>query len=150
LEAADDFSAVEAVSSSSFGVAAGAGVVAETADGDHVQRSVGLAVAAVVEAVAVAAPGARLDRRRTADFREGGFGRGAVDVLAGCDEQLAGALGADAEERDGARGRSCDELLELSVELVEFSVEVADATGEASERELGGLERFVQPAGVGA
>ena len=38
------------------GVGAGAVAVAESADGDHVQGSVGLAVAAVVEAVAVVRP----------------------------------------------------------------------------------------------
>ncbi|HZQ66770.1 MAG TPA: hypothetical protein VFA66_16255 [Gaiellaceae bacterium] len=100
--------------------------------------------------MAAAAPGARWDRRRRADFREGAFGLKAVDVLAGGDEQLAGASGADTEEGDRARGGCCDELLELAIKLVEFAVEVADPPGEAAKGELGRLERFEQPAGVGA
>src|SRR5438093_10283015 len=62
LEAADDLAAVEAFGSAAVGVGAGAGVVAEAADGDHVERAVGLAVAALVEAVAAAAAAAGLDR----------------------------------------------------------------------------------------
>ena len=52
FEAAEDFASVEAVGFAFGGVGAGAWVVSEAADGDHVQGAVGLAVAAVVEPVA--------------------------------------------------------------------------------------------------
>src|SRR5438093_7458260 len=92
LEAADDLAAVEAFGFASLGVGAGAGVVAEAADGDHVECAVGLAVAAVVEAVAAGAAAAGLDRGGGAELGEGRFAAEALDVLAGGDEQLAGAL----------------------------------------------------------
>src|SRR5712691_6645455 len=73
LEAAEDLASVESVGFAFGGVGAGAGVVAEAADGDHVECSVGLAVAAVVEAVAGGAAGAGLDRGGGAELGEGGF-----------------------------------------------------------------------------
>jgi hypothetical protein len=103
LEAADDFAAVEAFASASFGVGAGAGVVAEAADGDHVEGAVGLAVAAVVKPVTLRAAAAGWNRGGGTELGEGGFTAEALDVLARGHEQLAGALSADAEERDSTR-----------------------------------------------
>src|SRR6188472_4659145 len=57
LEAADDLGLGLAFGGASFGVGAGAFAVAQAADGDHVQRAVGVTVAAVAEAVAVGAAG---------------------------------------------------------------------------------------------
>src|SRR4051794_3568231 len=57
LEAADDLGLGLALGGAAFGVGACAFAIAQAADGDHVQRAVGVAVAAVVEAVAVGAPG---------------------------------------------------------------------------------------------
>ncbi len=74
LEAAEDFASVEAVGCAFVGVGTGAFAVSEAADGDHVQGSVCLSVAAVVESVAGGAAGAGRDR----DGRE-------------TDPQLAGA-----------------------------------------------------------
>src|SRR3954471_21042008 len=56
LEAADDLGLGLAFGGAPRGVSAGAFAVAQATDGDHVQRAVGVAVAAVVEAVAVGAP----------------------------------------------------------------------------------------------
>src|SRR5436305_2908576 len=117
LEAAEDLAFVEAVGGALGGVGLGALAVAEAADGDHVERSVGLSVAAGVEAVAVGAAGACLDRGGAADLGEGCFAVEAVDVLAGGDEELACALGADSEELGGAWGGGAHELLELAVEF---------------------------------
>src|SRR6266508_3105236 len=97
LEAAEDLASVQSVGGSFGGVGAGVLAVAEPADGNHVQGAVGLAVAAVVEAVAGGATGAGGDRCGAADLREGGLAFEAVDVMAGGDEQLAGALGTDSE-----------------------------------------------------
>src|SRR5712691_1333487 len=150
FEAAEDLASVEAVGGSFGGVGAGAVAVAEAADGDHVQCSVGLSVAAEVEPVAVGAAGAGLDRGGAADPGEGSFVAEAVDVLAGGDEELARALGADAEEVGRSRRCRFDELLELSVELNDFAFEVAGATGEAAEGELRRLGWFVDAAVVGS
>src|SRR5207244_2731705 len=73
LEAAEDFASVESVGFSFGGVGAGAWVVAEAADGDHVEGAVGLAVAAVVEPVTGCAAAAGLDRGGGAELGEGGF-----------------------------------------------------------------------------
>src|SRR5438552_10921770 len=96
LEAAEDLASAESLGGAFGGVGAGAVAVAEAADGDHVQRPVGLSVAAEVEPVAVGASGAGLDRGGAADPREGSFVAEAVDVLAGGDEELARALSSDA------------------------------------------------------
>src|SRR5436309_915053 len=102
LEAAEDLASVESVCGPLAGVGAGAVAVAEATDGDHVQRPVRLPIAAVVESVSARASGAGLDRGGAAELGEGGFAVEPFDVLAGGDEQLAGALGADSEELDGA------------------------------------------------
>jgi hypothetical protein len=74
----------------------------------------------------------------------------AFDVLAGGDQELAGGLGADAEEPGGAGCGRRDELLELLIKLVDLPVEVLDAVGEAAEGELGGLGWFVDAPEIGA
>src|SRR6266849_4668450 len=81
LEAAEDFAFVQAVCCPSGRVGAGALAVAQAADGDHVQRTVGLPVATEVEPVAGGASGAGLDWGRAADLRECGFAAEAIDVL---------------------------------------------------------------------
>src|SRR6266540_2879840 len=83
LEAAEDLASVEAVGGASGNVGARLVTVSEPADGDHVQGPVGLAVAAVVEAVAGGAAGAGGDRGGAADPCESGLAAQAVDVLAG-------------------------------------------------------------------
>src|SRR5213592_1856228 len=83
LEAAEDLAFVESVGAAFGGVGLGALAVAEAADGDHVECSVGLPVAAGVEPVAVGAAGACLDRGGAADLCEGCFATEALDVLAG-------------------------------------------------------------------
>ena len=78
------------------------------------------------------AAGACLDRGSAADLCKGGFAAKAVDVLAGGDQQLACALGADSKELGRARGGDLHEPLELSVEFEDLAVEFADAAGEAA------------------
>src|SRR3954449_1691133 len=62
LEAADDLLLGLALGNPALRVGARALAVTQAADGDHVQRAVGVAVAAVVETVAVAAAGGDRDR----------------------------------------------------------------------------------------
>src|SRR5439155_25190282 len=85
-----------------------------------------------------------------ADLREAGLASEPVDVLAGGDEQLARALGAEREQLAGARRGGLDELLELPVELAEFVFEVADPAAEAAQRELGRFRWLVEAVAVGA
>ena len=131
------------------GVVAGSWAIAEPADGDQVEGSVGLAVAAGVEAVAAAFAGAGRDRARAADRRERGFALEAVDVLAARDEHLAGVAGGDAQQRGGSRRGGRDERLEVSVELGDLVVEEGDPAREAAQRELRGADRLVDAGGVG-
>ena len=77
----------------SCGVGLGAFAVAQAADGDHVQRAVGVAVAAVVEAVTGSASGGRGDRACAAQRGERAIAVEAFDVLAAGDEQLPGVPG---------------------------------------------------------
>jgi hypothetical protein len=88
------------------------------------------------------------DRGGGADAGEDRFAFEAVDVLAGGDEQLRRVLGADAEQCGRLRCSGGDERTKAAVEFVDLGVKVTDASGEAAERELGCLERFVQPAAV--
>src|SRR4051794_1900271 len=70
LEAADDLALGLAFGGATLRVGAGAVAAAQAADGDHVQAAVGVAVAAVVEAVSRHAPRGGRDRlgpRRAAE-----------------------------------------------------------------------------------
>ena len=69
LEAAHDFALGLAFGGAAFDVGAGALAVAQAADGDQVQRAVGLAVTAVVEAMAGRLAGGGRDRARAAEQR---------------------------------------------------------------------------------
>ena len=70
FEAAHDFALGLAFGGAAFDVGAGSVAVAQRADRDEVERSVGLAVAAVVEAVAGGLAGGRGDRAGAAEHRE--------------------------------------------------------------------------------
>src|SRR6266542_105314 len=149
LEAADDVAFGEAFGGAAGGVGAGAGAVVQPADGDHVQRLVGLAVTATIESVARGASGAGGDRGGGAEAREGGFALQPVDGLAGGDQQLARVHGADAEQAGRARGSDAGEAVELALELSDLEVEVADTPGEAAQRKLGRLGRFAESCQIG-
>ena len=86
LEAAEDLALGLAFGRAALRVGACALAVAQTADSDQVQGPVGLAVAAVVEAVAGGLAGGRGDWAGAAEGSEGCFAVEAVDVLAGGDE----------------------------------------------------------------
>src|SRR6266496_4406527 len=149
LEAADDLGFAQALGGAAVGVGAGASTVAEPADGDQVERSVGLAVAAAAEPVSARASGGGGDWTGSAETGEGAVVRKPLDVLAGGGEQLAGVLGRDAEQaRRSRRGRR-DQRGELLVEQPDLPVEVAHASGDAAQRELCRLQRLVQSRPIG-
>src|SRR5690606_8523200 len=82
FEAADDLLLGHAVFGASFHVGAGAGVPAQAADGDPVERFVGLSVAAAVEAVPVGLAGRGGDRGGAAEHGERRLGSEPVVVVA--------------------------------------------------------------------
>ena len=122
LEATHDVLLGLALCGAAFGVGAGFGAVAQAADGDEVQGSVGLAVAAGVEAVAAAFAGSDGDRACAAERGERALALEAVDVLAGGEEQLPGVTGGDPQERRCPWGGDRDQWRELRVALSDLVV----------------------------
>src|SRR5438309_7854759 len=149
LETADDLFLVEAFGGAAFGVGAGAGAAAEPADGDQVERAVCFAVAAAIEPVSGGAAGRGGDRAGAAEASEGGLVAESFDVLAGADEELAAVLGGDAEQACCPWRGGGDEPGEVRVEQADLELELAGAFGDAAQRELGCLQRFVHPRRVG-
>ena len=86
FEAADGFFLGLAFCEAAVHVAAGLFAVAEPDGDDHVQGSVGCAVACEVEPVTAGAPARRGERRGGAQVNEGRLGAEPVDVLARGDE----------------------------------------------------------------
>jgi hypothetical protein len=107
LETADDLGLGLAFGCSALGVGARAGAVAQAADGDQVQRAVGVAVAAVVETVAGGLARGRRDRAGPAERGERALTAQALDVLPGADEQLSGVAGRDARAARSCAARRC-------------------------------------------
>ncbi len=87
------------------GVGAGARAVAQSADGDHVEGAVGLAVAAEVEPVAVVRPEEAGIGAAPQSVAKAASLAQPVDVLAGGDQQLAGVLRATTPSRRWCAGR---------------------------------------------
>jgi len=112
--------------------------------------AVGVAVAAVVEAVACGAPRGRGDGAGAAQGGERRVAAQALDVLSRGDQQLAGVAGGDAQQLGGAGRGGAHERLELGVELGDLGVEGLDASGQRSQRELGGVDGTMQLARAGA
>jgi len=116
LEAADDLGLGLAFGGAALGVGAGALAVAQPADGDHVQRAVGVAVAAVVRRWRSVRPvdtGIGLAPQRAG---ERCLVPESFDVLAGGHQQRAGVAGGDRDPGGGDWRGLGDELLELAIE----------------------------------
>ena len=117
LEAADDLLLGLALAGAALDVGAGLRAVAQTADRDHVQGSVGLAIAPVVEAVAATLPRGDRDRAGAAKRGKRGLAAQPLDVLAGGEQELSGVPGGDPEQGGGPGGGARDQGRELPVEL---------------------------------
>src|SRR4051794_21852315 len=126
LEAADGFAAGLAFGLAAGQVGGGLGIEAALGDGEAVQRAVELAVAAVVEAVALGAPGGGGDRRRAGAAGELGVGgeAGHVGDLA---EQFGGGENAAAAFGEQPRRKRGDECGEFGLEVIDAAGEFADA-----------------------
>jgi hypothetical protein len=85
LQAAHDFRLALAFGGAAFGVGASALAVAQAADDDQVQRSVRLAITAVVQAMAGRLARGGGDRARAAESGERSLAAQSVDVLSSGD-----------------------------------------------------------------
>jgi hypothetical protein len=150
LETADDLGLGLAFGCSALGVGARAGAVAQAADGDQVQRAVGVAVAAVVETVAGGLARGRRDRTGAAQRGERALTAQALDVLPGADEQLSGVAGRDAEQRVG--GILSVVMLRASFDVFSGHVlarcAIATLTIWASGAATAGIQAAAGPAGT--
>src|SRR6266511_2995978 len=115
LEAADDLLLGLALLETPRHVVLGCWVVAQPHQHDAIQRGVGLAVTAPVEPVAGRLAGGRLDRGGAAQHREAGIAAKPAGVVAGGDQQRAGAVLADAEQRHQLGRRLGGEAVQLGV-----------------------------------
>src|SRR3954451_9933897 len=143
LEAADDLVLGLAFGGAAFGVGLGLEAVAQAADGDHVQGAVGVAVAAVVQPVAVGAPRVSGDRAGATKRGERAVAAEPLDVLSGGDEQLARVSGRSGTQTGRARRGRGDQGLERVVELGDLLVELGDASAYRAQGEPGGLVGLV-------
>jgi hypothetical protein len=98
------------------------------------QRGVGRTVAAAIEPMPIGATGAGGDWRRRAQVGERRLAAQTFGIVAGGDEQLAGDLHTDTEQRGRARRGPGGKPPESSVRIVDLVAEHADATGQRAER----------------
>jgi hypothetical protein len=137
LEAAKDLFVGLALGGAPGGVVAGGLMPAQPYDHDAVQRGVGLAVAAAVEAVPAGLAGGGLHRRGAAQRGERGLGVQASGVVAGGDQQRGGAVGPDAVQAAQRRDVAGGEGVELLGEQGDLGVEVLVAAGQAAQGQPG-------------
>ena len=108
---------------------------------DDVERAVRLSVAAAAETVsALILPAAGGFGCHAADLGEGTFALDPLSIVAGGDEELAGELGAHAEERDQVWCGVLHEGRDLAAETLDLLVQVLPTPGQIPEGELGGCE----------
>ena len=106
FEAPDDLAFGSAIGGASGDVVAGGLVESHADDDGAIEGSVGVAVAASIEAVPAGGhPGRGRDRARAAELRERGFRTNPVGVIAEDDQQLGRGVGAHTEAL--AEGRCC-------------------------------------------
>jgi hypothetical protein len=108
LGAADGFAPGFAFGDAAGEVVAGAGVPAQPGQSDAVERGVGLAVAAAVQAVTVGLARGCLLRADAAQGGERGLAAESVGVVAGGDEQGRCVVRADAAAGQQGRGVAGD------------------------------------------
>jgi len=127
-------------------VAAGVFAAAEPDEDDHVQRSVGCAVAGEVDPVAFGAPTGCGNRSGRAQVGERRLRAEPVDVLADGDEQGRGVVGAASQTR---RGRGRCGCVEFVSEFGGFGAEAGDAMAQVAQCWVGGLGGTGEPVLVG-
>jgi len=138
LEAADDLGLGQAFGGATGGVGAGAWVVAQASEDDHVEGVVGGAIAAAVEAVAVGPSAASGDGGHAAQVRERCLGVQPLGVVPERGQELAGDFGADAGQCDQARSGRGHQRAEFDVSFADLLAEVLVAAGKTAQCGLGG------------
>ena len=147
FEAPDDLASGPAVSGPSRDVINSPLVVPHADDDGSIQGSVGLSVAAPIEAVPAGGhPRRGWDRTRAAEFREGGFRANPVGVIAEDDQHLGRGVGADPEARTEGGRRLGRESREVPVVRRDFLSQGKPATGKRPEGVLGGCGGRVERA----
>jgi hypothetical protein len=131
---------------SAFRVGARCGVAGEPDHGDAPEGVIRLAVAALVESVTDRLARRRLDRGRAAERGECGVAGEPVRVVAGCNQQDGGDVGADTDGFAQGRVRSGGEHVELAPELVKVDGEGLMLASQGSHRHLGALVRVSEIA----
>ena len=147
FEAPDDLASGPAVSGPSRDVINSPLVEPHADDDGSIQGSVGLSVAAPIEAVPAGGhPRRGWDRTRAAEFREGGFRANPVGVIAEDDQHLGRGVGADPEARTEGGRRLGREAREVPVVHRDFLSQGKPATGKRPEGVLGGCGGRVERA----
>ena len=116
-------------------VGLGAGIGSKPADGDDVQRAVGSAVAAAVEAMAGGLAGRGRHRADAAECGEAGLGLQTLRVVASRQEQLRGGLVADRVPGHKVGRQLVDDGGDHGVEVGDLVVQFEVAPGERLERD---------------
>ena len=159
FEAADDFILGLAFCEAAVHVAASSFAVAHPDEDDHVQGSVGGAVAGEVEPVTAGAPARRWDPRGSAPVSEGRLGAEPVDVLARSDEQGRGVVSTPSETDtvEGAaaatspssrRSRSAASAPSRAMRRPRLPGAVLAAWAESARRSVSGRSRAHTAAGA--
>jgi len=140
LEAADDLGLGQAFGGAPGGVGAGAWVVAQASEDDHVEGVVGGAIAAAVEAVAVGPSAASGDGGHAAQVRERCLGVQPLGVVPERGQELAGDFGADAGQCDQARSGRGHQRAEFDVSFADLLAEVLVAASvDRPDRKAGDI-----------
>src|SRR4051794_28668965 len=132
-EAAADLAASLAFCGAAGDVGLGFGVVLHADHRDRVERIVGLAIAAAVEAMADCLAAGGLDGRGAAECRQGALAPQSVRVVAGEREQLGGGLAPDAVLGEQPWSGECDEFVELGLERADLGVQRAVSTRDRAQ-----------------
>src|SRR5215216_7023441 len=143
FEATDNLSSALALRGASCDVLLRATISSHPSQTDHVQCSVGVPVAAAVEAVPNDLAGGSLDRRDTAEAGEGGLTPQPMGIVSGHDQQRRGVVGADARQGNQLWGGFQNQPIELHAQLCDLFGEDLVATGHRTKREPGRLPYVV-------
>src|SRR5215207_120851 len=143
LQAADNLSSALALRGAPCDVLLGATISSHPSQTDHVQCSVGVPVAAAVEAVSNDHAGGSLDGRDPAEAGEGGLAPQPLGIIPGHDQQWRGVVGSYARKGNQLRGGSQNQPIEVRVQLGDLFGEDLVATGHRTKREPGRLPYVV-------
>ena len=150
LEAAQHVLLRQALGKTAAHVVSASPVVAEPADSDHVQSTVGLSIAAPMQPHPAGLSGIDGNRCDTAQAREPGLRAEPVDVLPGADQQLGRVTGPDPDPGDERGSRPGYEPVQVGLDGGDLRVQLVYASGQSSQGHFRGLKGLLQSGGIGA